>query len=254
VGRTNISWTNETWNPVTGCSHVSEGCRFCYAETLSLRHGWSTKPWTARNAAENVRLHPDRLDDPLHWRKPRMVFVNSMSDLFHELVPLDFLARIWDVMVRTPQHTYQILTKRPERMRTMLGPSGIGFYAVDGPVPRPQPNIWLGISAEDQGMAASRLAELVQTPAAVHFVSCEPLLGDIDVTPWLWNLQWLICGGESGHGHRPMDVAWLISLVEQCRDAGVPYFVKQDSGRLPGRQGRIPDAYWIHEWPEGVKA
>src|SRR3989337_202946 len=117
---TKISWAQESWNPTTGCSKVSEGCRHCYAETLSLRFGWSKKPWTAQNAAENVVVHPERLEQPLRWRKPRRVFVNSMSDLFHEQVPQDFIASIFVIMEHCPQHTFQILTKRPERMRELV--------------------------------------------------------------------------------------------------------------------------------------
>lgn len=199
--QTSIEWTDKTWNPVTGCSKVSPGCAHCYAETLAKRlhafgqQGYTDLPWTPENAAANVFLHPDRLEQPLHWRKPRMVFVNSMSDLFHEQVPLSFLAEVWKVMVRCPQHTFQILTKRPERMARALGPNGIGFYLVEGPVPCPQPNIWLGTSIENRRYV-HRADVLRETPAAVRFVSAEPLLG-----PLLPDATCLRCGGSGKVGN-----------------------------------------------------
>ena len=212
-----IEWTDSTWNPVTGCSKVSPGCDNCYAETISLRFGRSKKPWTPENAAENVVLHPDRIEKPLTWRKPRMVFVNSMSDLFHELIPLDFLSAVWDVMVRTPQHTYQILTKRPQRIARALGPEGIGFYAVEGVVPFPQPNIWLGTSIESWRFN-HRADQLRRVPAAVRFISAEPLLDTLygkrplDLT----GIDWVIVGGESGHGARPMSGEWVREIRDAC--------------------------------------
>jgi protein gp37 len=250
MGKTNISWSDEVWNPTTGCSHVSPGCEHCYAETLSLRRGWSKKPWTAANAAENVVLHPDRLDQPLRWRKPRMVFVDSMSDLFHEQIPDEFVARVWDVMVRTPRHTYQVLTKRPKRMATVLGPDGIGFYSRNGPVPCPQPNVWLGTSIEDQRRADERIPLLLRTPTAVRWLSCEPLLAPIDGI-YLEGISWVVVGGESGPGHRPMKIEWLESIVNQCREANVPVFVKQASALRPGQQGDIPDDLWaLKQFPK----
>lgn len=265
MGKTNISWTDQVWNPTTGCSRVSPGCEHCYAETLSLRHGWSKKPWTHQNAAENVVLHPERIEQPLHWRKPRMVFVNSMSDLFHEQIPDEFIARVWDVMASTPQHFYQVLTKRPNRMATVLGPDGIGFYSRNGPVPCPQPNVWLGVSVEDQRRAEERIPVLLDTPAAVRWISAEPLLGPLVLEElgrhWLGvasqstgmndGLDWVVIGGESGPGHRPMKIEWLASIVEQCQAANVPVFVKQASASIPGQQGEIPDDLWaLKEFPE----
>lgn len=254
---TNISWTNETWNPVTGCSHVSEGCRNCYAEALSLRHGWSKKPWTARNAAENVKLHPDRLDQPLRWQKPRMVFVNSMSDLFHDLVPFEFIDQVFATMAAAKQHTFQLLTKRPDRMRAH---SRARLQQIGTPLP----NVWLGVSCEDQPNADERIPELLQTPAAVRFLSCEPLLGPIKLPVSLRNhlghygrctdscvgLDWVIAGGESGRDYRVMDIAWARELRDQCHQYGVPFFMKQDSGSRPGKQGRIPDDLWVQEFPQ----
>lgn len=212
---TGIQWTDETWNPVVGCSHVSEGCRFCYAETMDRRirgiAGEEFKPWTAPNAAYNVRLHPERLAAPLKWRKPRRVFVNSMSDLFHEQVPDEFIDRVFAVMALTPQHQYQVLTKRPERMRAYLRDMGAHYMAeVDGeymerwgdaaveltgdpcsaggPIEDcgwPLPNVWLGVSVEDQAAADSRIPLLLETPAAVRFLSCEPLLSAVDLSQWM---------------------------------------------------------------------
>ena len=221
---TTIEWTDETWNPVTGCSHVSDGCKNCYAEGIakrfSGRNGFPVfQPWTARNAAHNVVLHPERLDAPLHWRKPRRVFVNSMSDLFHDQVPEEFIERIFDVMRCETQHTFQVLTKRPERMRDIARRE----VAENGYLPN---NIWLGVSAEDQATADERIPVLLDTPAAIRFVSAEPLLRPIDLERYP-SLDWVIVGGESGHGARPCDLAWIRNIVEQCKAAAVPVFVKQ---------------------------
>ena len=262
---TKIEWTDATWNPVTGCSKVSPGCAHCYAEAVTQRYagrpGWPAdfKPWTPDNAAANVVLHPERLDAPLHWRKPRRVFVNSMSDLFHEQVPDEFIDRVFAVMALCEQHTFQILTKRPERMLAFCSreahwwgnKAGIARRADYG---KPLPNVHLGVSAENQHWADERIPLLLQTPAAVHFISAEPLLGDLNIEPWipvnahstyraargavkyasLPSLDWVIVGGESGAGHRPMDLAWVRSLRDQCRAAGVAYFGKQAGGPRPG--------------------
>lgn len=214
-----ISWTDETWNPTTGCSRVSDGCRFCYAETQSLRYGWSKKPWTAANAAENVILHPERLRKPYAWRKPSRVFVNSMSDLFHEQIPDEFIARVFAVMADLPQHTFQILTKRPERAAAWAGPW--------------TPNIWMGTSVEDR-RATARIDVIRQCGALTRFLSCEPLLGDLGALD-LAGIHWVIAGGESGY-HMPrnpgrwMDHAWARSIRDQCVAQGVAFFFKQSSG------------------------
>jgi protein gp37 len=211
---TKIRWTNETWNPTTGCSRVSAGCKHCYAETLSLRFGWSQKPWTARNAHDNVKLHPERLQKPYTWRKPRRVFVNSMSDLFHPLIPDDYIAQVFKVMSDLPQHTFQILTKRPERAATWLGPW--------------TPNIWMGTSVE-HSKVMNRIDALRKCQATVRFLSAEPLLGpltNLDLT----GIQWVIVGGESGPGHRPMNHDWAREIRDACTAAGVAFFFKQDSG------------------------
>jgi protein gp37 len=284
--RTGISWTDATWNPVTGCSRVSSGCEHCYAEALSLKRGWSLKPWTAQNAAENVVLHPERLTQPLHWRKPRRVFVNSMSDLFHERVPDVVIAQVFDVMASATlgcerrhehdaecwtgePHTFQVLTKRPERMREVLQGlpdlvaermAGDSCLSMAMEIGRwPLPNVWLGVSVEDQRRFDERVEVLGRTPAAVRFVSLEPLLGPIDLGNALDGaddgsqyrpLDWVIVGGESGPGHRPMGLDWLAAIVDECRAAGVPVFVKQDAHARSEQQGRIPDELWaLKEFP-----
>ena len=297
---TSIEWTDETWNPVTGCSHVSDGCRNCYAEDIAKRFSGTGsfpvfKPWTAPNAAHNVVLHPERLGAPLHWRKPRRVFVNSMSDLFHELVPEEFIDRVFAVMALSPQHTYQVLTKRPERMLAYFAwdrEAAVSdvLYASKWPMKPevfiaagrdrvqggwPLPNVWLGVSAEDQRTADERIPVLLDTPATIRFVSAEPLLGPIDLERYP-SLDWVIAGGESGHGARPCNTAWIQSIIEQCRAAGTAVFVKQlgsapaypreaNGGRvghyvgLHDRKGgdpaEWPDDLRVREWPtEGVKA
>lgn len=255
---TGIHWTSETWNPTTGCSRVSPGCEHCYAEALSLRYGWSKVPWTAANAGENVILHPDRLGKPLRWKKPRLIFVDSMSDLFHDRVSITFIAQVFAVMAQTPQHTYQVLTKRPERMRLLVG-SRQFVEDVDGLtaglLPWPLPNVWLGVSVEDQRRADERVPVLCDTPAAVRFISAEPLLGpvalytDLGEGEYRWPaLDWVICGGESGPGHRPMNPDWARSLRDQCGAAGIAFFYKQGSGPRPGMNREL-DGRMYEEMP-----
>ena len=286
---TAIQWTDETWNPVTGCSRVSEGCRHCYIErTPPFRMG-------GRKLGDPVQLHPERLDQPLRWTKPRRVFVNSLSDLFHEDVPDEFIDRIFAVMTLAHNHTFQILTKRPERLRqycTRLSdryvdaslaitrtawwddharssPCAVG-YIEEAIEKGPLPNVWLGVSVEDQKTADERITILLQTPAAVRWISAEPLLGPVDLDEWVKNvvfcnkcgyfsrapigstkhdgcnymaattrrIDWVVAGGESGPGARPCDVVWIRSIVEQCKAAAVPVFVKQlgsnSNHRVPG--------------------
>lgn len=248
--KTKIEWTDAVWNPVTGCTKVSPGCDNCYAERITERfHG--------PGSFAEVKLHDDKLDAPLRWRKPRMVFVNSMSDLFHDSIPDEFIARVWAVMAATPQHTYQILTKRHGRMRSLLGKGADHMLSLLGPpagatnhAPWPLPNVWLGVSVEDQKRARLRIPALLETPAAVRFLSCEPLLGPVNLDDvdglstlapdWAGSpypgagtgarhplLDWVIAGGESGPGARPMHQAWARVLRDQCRSAGVPFFFKQ---------------------------
>ena len=203
-----IEWTDATWNPVTGCSKVSPGCANCYAETLSLRFGWSAKPWTLANAAENVVLHPERLVLPTRWRQPRRVFVNSMSDLFHELVPDPYIRQVFDVMASCPQHEFQVLTKRPRRMRD-LHRQWTDRHGI-------LPNVWLGTSIENDRWVR-RADELRQTPAAVRFISAEPLLGPLPSLD-LAGIDWLIVGGESGIGHRRLlGTGSVISVIAQSK-------------------------------------
>ena len=304
---TGIEWTDEVWNPVVGCSKVSTGCKNCYAFEL---HGKRHEAYKAGNfpmAPEQyhepfttVQLKPERLDMPLRWRKPRRVFVNSVSDLFHEQVPDEFIDLVFAVMALAPQHTFQVLTKRPERM---------GDYATNGfgrladaiirmrrergdnsavvPLPHvqpgapwwPLPNVWLGTSVEDQCAADERIPHLLRTPAAVRFLSCEPLIGPLNLAAvalkpgaFLDALQgdvldrdgviyaaapgradWVIAGGESGPRYRPLDLDHARSLRDQCVGAGVPFLFKQVGGRTPKSGGRLLDGREWHEFPQEVK-
>lgn len=208
-----ISWTNETWNPTTGCTKISAGCKNCYAERLSLRFGWSQKPWTVGNEEENVRLHPSRLAFPAKLKKPSRIFVNSMSDVFHRQIPDDYIAQIFEVMARNPQHVFQVLTKRPERAAEWPGPW--------------TDNIWMGTSVEDQ-RALQRIDHLRTCGAKTRFISFEPLIEDLgDLS--LDGIHWGIVGGESGPGYRPMDHAWARRIRDVCLRDGVAYFFKQSA-------------------------
>lgn len=225
-----IEWTEMTWNPVTGCSKVSAGCKNCYAEKLAKR--LKAMGVERYKNGFKVTLQPDLLDVPLHWREPRIVFVNSMSDLFHEKVPLEYIKKIFDTMVKCPQHTFQILTKRSRRLSE-----------VAGELPWPA-NIWMGVSIEDK-QVLNRIADLMAVPAAVRFLSCEPLMGPLDNLP-LGGIHWVIVGGESGPGARPMKREWVLSIHRQCKAAEVPFFFKQWGGvrkDLTGRElyGRTQD-------------
>ncbi len=234
MGNTSIQWTDKTWNPTRGCSRVSPGCTSCYAERIAYRFsgpsdqfaGFAKKvnghaSWTGK-----VELIESMLDAPLHWRRPCRIFVNSMSDLFHEALPGSDIFKVFVIMAASPQHTFQILTKRAARMREWINnvkPEGFPGW--------PLPNVWLGISAEDQQRADERVPLLLQTPAAVRFVSYEPALGPVDFDKWFWgghgNPNWIIVGGESGPGARPFNIVWARNTIEQCKAAGVACFVKQ---------------------------
>jgi protein gp37 len=318
-----IEWTDATWNPVRGCSRVSEGCRNCYAEGVAARFSGPGRPyeglarftphgpqWTGE-----IRLVPEKLDEPFHWRKPRKVFVNSMSDLFHEDVPDEFIAAVFGVMAAAPQHTFQILTKRAERLPRWFAwleqmadraaavfdedpiswrrahilraaglRAGVHHTASAGDIEArgwPLPNVWLGVSVENQAAADERIPELLATPAAVRFLSCEPLLGPVNLRKvggdtdcldpddtgheiggpagWIAGpaIDWVIVGGESGRRARPLEVAWARSLVEQCRAAHVPVFVKQlgavwarESNHYPLGDAAGGDPA---EWPEDLR-
>ena len=225
-----IEWTEMTWNPVTGCSKVSEGCRHCYAERMAIR---LTAMGNARYAnGFRVTMHEDLIDLPRRLRKPRLIFVNSMSDLFHEQVPFHFIRRVCATMQACPQHTFQILTKRSQRLRELADR-----------LPWP-PNVWMGVSIEDDRVL-SRVADLREVPTHVRFLSCEPLIGPLDNLP-LDGISWVIVGGESGPGARPMKQTWVESIRRQCRRANVAFFFKQWGGvrkHVAGRElnGRTYD-------------
>lgn len=226
---TKIEWADAVWNPVTGCTKVSEGCRYCYAETQAKRF-WGERKFT------EVRCHEDRLETPLSWKKPRRIFVNSMSDLFHKDVPDKFIGAVWSKMLECPQHTFMILTKRPYRMHDVVHKL-VEECRRKGM--REATNIWLLVSVEDQITADKRIPLLLRTPAAVRGVSCEPLLGAVDLGSFLCRdytkgkmtlgkyLDWVIAGGESGRFARPVHPDWVRSLRNQCVNVGVPFFFKQ---------------------------
>ncbi len=231
---TRIEWTEAVWNPVTGCSKVSPGCAHCYAERMALRLQAMGQPNYARGF--EVTVHEQALAIPYKWKKPRVVFVNSMSDLFHEEVPLEFVQKVFQVMVETPRHTYQVLTKRSRRLAE-LAPH----------LPWPA-NVWAGVSVENADYF-SRLEDLQQVPAKVKFVSFEPLLGPVDDFP-LAGLDWVIVGGESGPGARPMKAEWVRAVRDKCVEAGVPFFFKQWGGVLKHKTGRVLDGRTWEEAPE----
>lgn len=247
--RSGIEWTEATWNPVTGCSKVSPGCAHCYAETISHRFKHTSQPWTPEHAAENVRLHPERLEQPSKWRRPRVVFVNSMSDLFHELVPVEFIVDVFRSMAAAPQHTFQVLTKRPERMRDVL--PEVYSQLQDGEPSEPLENVWLGTSVENARFAW-RVDCLRDTSAAIRFISAEPLLGPLGGLD-LAEIDWVIVGGESGSRHRPMQADWARDLRDHCQSADVAYFFKQWGGRTPKAGGRELDGRTWDEMPDAPR-
>jgi protein gp37 len=228
-----IEWTEMTWNPVTGCSKVSAGCKFCYAERMAKRLQ-SMGLDRYRNGFE-VTLHEDLVNLPYAWKQPRLVFVNSMSDLFHEKVPFSFIEKVFDTMTRCPQHTFQILTKRSQRLREV---------SLDLPWP---PNIWMGVSVEDDKVL-TRITDLQTVPASIRFLSCEPLIGPINHLP-LQGIHWVIVGGESGPGARSVDQRWVNAILNQCQLAGVPFFFKQWGGVHKKRAGRELNGCIYDEMP-----
>jgi protein gp37 len=225
VSKTKIEWTDTTWNPIRGCTKISPGCKNCYAEAFAER--FRGVPGHPYEQGFDLRLVPEKLEEPLSWRTPRMVFVNSMSDLFHKGVPDWFIQNVFSVMEGTRRHTYQVLTKRPERMLAFV----VEFdkwlqYAGDVTFAQKLPNVWLGASVEDRQYGLPRIEYIRQMPGAVRFLSIEPLLedlGEIDLT----NIDWVIVGGESGRGARECNLDWIHSIVEQCSAQNVPCFVKQ---------------------------
>ncbi len=232
-----IEWTDATWNPVTGCDKVSPGCKHCYAERLSHRLK-ATGMAKYRNGFE-VTLHPDTLEIPLHWRKPRSIFVNSMSDLFHDKVPDQFVRDVFDVMERADWHRYQVLTKRPERVANL-----------NSELPWPE-QVWLGVSVESKGYV-HRIDLLRETDAAVKFLSLEPLLGPL-LELNLDGIDWVIVGGESGPGARRMEADWATDLRDQCLAAGVPFHFKQWGGVFKKRHGRLLDGRTWDEMPMSLE-
>ncbi|RLP25258.1 DUF5131 family protein [Mesorhizobium sp. YM1C-6-2] len=236
MAETSIEWTDATWNPVAGCTILTAGCTNCYAMRMASRleamgvekySGLTRKSGGRAKWTGKVVLDPKSLSIPAGWSKPRRVFVNSMSDLFHPDVPAHFIRRIWKVMADTPRHTYQILTKRPSRMAAVLSLNGFQVL----------PNVWLGTSVEDSHVL-SRLDELRQVPAAVRFVSFEPLIGSV-AEGNLKDIQWAIVGGESGPNARPMDPQWIDEIFDQCIDADTTFFFKQWGGKNKKAAGRV---------------
>ena len=228
-----IEWTEMTWNPVTGCTKISQGCKHCYAERMAKRlTAMGSERY--RNGFE-VTLQPDLLDAPRKWRQPRVVFVNSMSDLFHEDIPDEYIARVFATMRNCPQHTFQVLTKRAERLAS-LGPK----------LPWPE-NVWMGVSVED-ARVASRIDGLRAVPAAIRFLSLEPLIGPLENLA-LQGIDWAIVGGESGPRARPMKPEWVTSILRQCRAAGVAFFFKQWGGVRKDMTGRKLNGSFYDEMP-----
>lgn len=253
---TKIEWTHrlgttgETWNPVSGCTKISAGCLNCYAERMSKR--LAGRFGYPADDPFRVTAHFDKFDAPLKWKKPRTVFVCSMGDLFHKDVGYNVHQTIWDTMEQTPQHTYLILTKRAENMYTTMDSLRVSHGIL--------PNIWLGVTTENQARADERIPLLLQCPAAVRFVSVEPMLEPVDVEGALGfsfrdahhgyrydvpSVDWVIVGGETGPGARPMRYGWACNVRDQCKAAGVPFFFKQMSNKT-----EIPDDLMIREWPE----
>lgn len=265
---TKIEWTDEAWNPVTGCAPVSEGCANCYAKRMARRlagrHGYPPAP-----RHFNVTLHPNRLEQPLRWHKPRRVFVCSMSDLFHEDVPFDYRLSIFSIMACCPHHIFQILTKRAREMYEFLTYPAVRkvFFPVKGSLRAqqhgahqlPLPNVWFGVTVENQAAADERIPVLLQIPAAMRFVSYEPALEAIDLQYWLDydptvgarpGIDFVIAGCESGPKRRPAKVDWFRSIRDQCIEAGIPFFLKQME--VDGKVVSMPelDGKVWKEWPK----
>lgn len=262
MAKTSIEWATDVWNPVTGCTKISAGCKNCYAEKIAGRF-WGDRKFT------DVQCHPERLEDPLHWKKPRRVFVNSMSDLFHEKLDFAYILTIFYRMATYDRHTYIVLTKRAERIVEFFEywQNKVEFYR-SKMLPHflpPLRNVWLGVSVENQQSADERIPYLLQTPAAVRFVSIEPMLEKIDLRRGIYSmlpdgkpsgtsvegLDWVICGCESGQSARPFEMDWARDLRDQCVAANVPFFFKQ--GRTDGKLVKMPELDGIvwNELPRG---
>jgi protein gp37 len=236
-----IEWTDATWNPVRGCTKISDGCKHCYAETFAERfRGVKGHPY---QQGFDLRLVPEKLAEPLRWRNPKMIFVNSMSDLFHENVPDEYVVAVAEVMVAARWHTYQVLTKRSDRLRELLN-SSLRFAAN-------QKHIWWGVSVENRKYGHPRIENLQNAHAAMRFLSVEPLLEDLGQFN-LKGIDWVIVGGESGHGARPMKKEWVVSVRDQCKREGVPFFFKQWGGVRKSAAGRKLDGKTYDEFPQRV--
>lgn len=228
-----IEWTEATWNPVTGCNKISEGCKHCYAATMAKRlHAMGNSRYTN---GFDVTLHHDLIEAPLKWKKPRRIFVNSMSDLFHKDVPLEFIQSVFETMEKASWHTFQILTKRSDRLAEIA------------PLLTWPNNVWQGVSVENQSVI-ERIEMLRKVPASVRFLSVEPLLGPINDLN-LHGIHWVIVGGESGPGARPMKEEWVRSIMQQCKDQNVAFFFKQWGGVQKHRHGRMLDGQTYDEYP-----
>ena len=236
-----IEWTDATWNPVRGCTKISDGCKHCYAETFAERfRGVKGHPY---QQGFDLRLVPEKLAEPLRWRNPKMIFVNSMSDLFHEGVPEEYIAAITEVMVSANWHTYQVLTKRSERLRDLLN-SSLRFAGNAD-------HIWWGVSVENRKYGLPRIEHLQNTAVGIRFLSVEPLLEDVGKLN-LKGIHWVIVGGESGPGARHMEREWVVSVRDQCRREGVPFFFKQWGGVRKSAAGRKLDGKTYDEFPGRV--
>ena len=236
-----IEWTDATWNPVRGCTKISPGCKHCYAEVFAERfRGVKGHPY---EQGFDIRLVPEKLTEPLQWHAPKLVFVNSMSDLFHDSVPEDYIVSVTRVMVAANWHTYQVLTKRSQRLRELLK-TKLSFATA-------HPHIWWGVSVENRKHGLPRVEHLRRTPAAMRFLSVEPLLEDLG-TINLSRIHWVIVGGESGPGARPMNKEWVVSVRNQCKLQGVPFFFKQWGGVRKHRHGRLLDGRSYDEYPARV--
>ena len=231
-----IEWTETTWNPVTGCTKISAGCANCYAERMALR----LKAMGQARYANGFRVtcHDDVVERPLTWKKPQIIFVNSMGDLFHEDVPFEFIQRVFDTMAKCPQHIFQILTKRSVRLAQTARH-----------LPWPE-NIWMGVSVEN-AESVERISDLQRVPAVVRFLSCEPLLGELGALP-LEGIHWVIVGGESGYGARTMKIEWVNSILTQCQTHHVKFFFKQWGGVRKKRAGRLLHGKTYDNLPESI--
>jgi protein gp37 len=241
--RSEIEWTDATWNPVRGCTKISPGCAHCYAETFAER--FRGVPGHPYEQGFDLKLVPEKLPEPLRWRTSKMIFVNSMSDLFHEDVPDDYVAEVVRVMTLANWHTYQVLTKRSERLAQLLA-TRLKFAADVG-------HVWWGVSVENKKHGVPRIDHLRVAPARVRFLSIEPLLEDLGPIN-LDGIHWVIVGGESGHGARPMEKAWVLSLRDQCRAGNVPFFFKQWGGVRKSKAGRELDGRTYDDFPAIVRS